>query len=102
MSRSFLATQEAAFLHAISTAAITYEITLQCAKNKIPSCKCSKTRKQPQGKHDWQWGGCSDNIEYGEKQARRFIDNLEKGTDARTAFNLHNNAIGRRVSWFTA
>jgi len=44
-------------------------------------------------------GGCSDNTKFGEKETRRFIDKLEKGDDARTAFNLHNNAVGRKVTW---
>ncbi|XP_073254961.1 protein Wnt-8b-like [Porites lutea] len=90
------ATRETAFLHAISSAAITHEITLQCARNRIPGCRCGKTRKQLQGDREWEWGGCSDNTKYGEKETRRFIDRLEKGNDARTAFNLHNNQVGRK------
>lgn len=46
----------------------------------------------------WEWGGCSDNTKYGEKETRRFIDRLEKGNDARTAFNLYNNQVGTKVS----
>ena len=95
----FTATRETAFLHAISSAAITHEITLQCARNRIPGCRCGKTRKQLQGDREWEWGGCSDNTKYGEKETRRFIDRLEKGNDARTAFNLHNNQVGRKVNW---
>ncbi|XP_078381170.1 protein Wnt-8b-like [Oculina patagonica] len=91
------ATRETAFLHAISSAAITHELTLQCSQNRIPGCKCGKTKKQPKGNSGWQWGGCSDNIKFGEKETRRFIDKLEKGNDARTAFNLHNNEVGRKV-----
>ena len=93
------ATRETAFLHAISAAAITHELTVQCRQNRIPGCRCGKTRKQPQGKSDWQWGGCSDDIKFGEKETRRFIDKLEKGNDARTAFNLHNNQVGRKVGY---
>ena len=93
------ATRETAFLHAISAAAITHELTVQCRQNRIPGCRCGKTRKQPKGKSDWQWGGCSDDIKFGEKETRRFIDKLEKGNDARTAFNLHNNQVGRKVGY---
>ena len=56
-----------------------------------------ENRKQLQGDREWEWGGCSDNTKYGEKETRRFIDRLEKGNDARTAFNLHNNQVGRKV-----
>ena len=93
------ATRETAFLHAISAAAITHELTVQCRQNRIPGCRCGKTRKQPKGKSEWQWGGCSDDIKFGEKETRRFIDKLEKGNDARTAFNLHNNQVGRKVGY---
>ena len=91
------ATRETAFLHAISAAAITHELTMQCRQNRIPGCRCGKTREQQKGNSDWQWGGCSDDIKFGEKETRRFIDKLEKGNDARTAFNLHNNHVGRKV-----
>ena len=92
------ATRETAFLHAISSAAITHELTLQCRLNRIPGCKCGKTRKQPKAKSGWQWGGCSDDIKFGEKETKRFTDKLERGNDARTAFNLHNNGVGRKVT----
>ena len=95
------ATRETAFLHAISSAGITHEFTHQCSKNRIAGCKCGKTRTQPNANSGWQWGGCSDDIKFGEKETRGFIDKLEKGNDARTAFNLHNNEVGRKVSlWF--
>ena len=97
MYRFISATRETAFLHAISSAAITHELTHQCTQGRIPGCKCGKTRKQPKGNSRWQWRGCSDDIKFGEKESRRFIDELEKGNDARTAFNLHNNEVGRKV-----
>ena len=93
------ANRETAFLHAISSAAITYEITLQCARRKIPGCGCAETEKPSQvDNSNWKWGGCGDNIKFGKKAAKRFMDKLENGNDARTAFNLHNNEVGRRVS----
>ena len=101
MSPHFIsATRETAFLHAISSAAITHEFTHQCSQNRIPGCKCGKTRKQPTANSGWQWGGCSDDIKFGEKETRLFIDKLGKGNDARTAFNLHNNEVGRKVSCY--
>lgn len=91
------ANKETAFIHAISTAAIIYEIINQCRLNKIPGCGCADVKKQREGNGDWQWGGCSDNIRFGEKETRHFINRLETGLDARTAFNLHNNEVGRKV-----
>ncbi|XP_015762752.1 PREDICTED: protein Wnt-1-like isoform X2 [Acropora digitifera] len=91
------ANRETAFVHAISTAAITHKITTQCKQGKIPGCNCAVIKKSHKPGDDWQWGGCSDNIRFGEKVTKRFIDSLEKGNDARVAFNLHNNEVGRKV-----
>ena len=94
-----IATRETAYVHAISAAAITHRITTECKKGKIPGCTCAIIKKTHKPDDDWQWGGCSDNIKYGEKMTKRFIDKLENGNDARAAFNLHNNEAGRRVSF---
>lgn len=91
------ATRETAYVHAISAAAITHRITTECKKGKIPGCTCAIIKKTHKPDDDWQWGGCSDNIKYGEKMTKRFIDKLENGNDARAAFNLHNNEAGRRI-----
>lgn len=93
------ASRETALLHAISSAAITHEITFQCRQNKIPGCTCVDLKnEQPKGNGDWQWGGCSDNIWFGENKTKSFIDSLESPKQsARSAVNLHNNEVGRKV-----
>ena len=83
------ATKETAFIQAISTAAITYELTLKCRHN-IRGCKCKKD-KLPWSKGDEIVAGCGDKIEFGQKKTRRFFKNLEKGNDTRRVVNLHNN-----------
>lgn len=55
---------------------------------------------------EWNWGGCSDNVQYGADFARTFVDAREKIVrDARALMNLHNNGAGRRVIinilWFS-
>lgn len=47
----------------------------------------------------WQWGGCSDNVVFGEAISKQFVDTLETGQDARAAMNLHNNEAGRKVQY---
>lgn len=52
------------------------------------------------GGQGWLWGGCSDNVGFGEAISKQFVDALETGQDARAAMNLHNNEVGRKVSHF--
>lgn len=47
---------------------------------------------------NWQWGGCSEDIRYGEKFSRDFLDSREDANTAIGLMNLHNNEAGRRVS----
>lgn len=47
----------------------------------------------------WKWGGCSADIGFGMKFARKFLDAREIEGDARTQMNLHNNRAGRKVSF---
>lgn len=46
----------------------------------------------------WKWGGCSVDIDFGIKFARKFLDVREIEADARSEMNLHNNQAGRKVS----
>lgn len=50
------------------------------------------------GVRDWEWGGCSDNIGFGFKFSREFVDTGERGRTLREKMNLHNNEAGRLVS----
>lgn len=45
-----------------------------------------------------EWGGCSDNIVFGYKLAREFVDTGERGRTIREKMNLHNNEAGRMVN----
>lgn len=50
------------------------------------------------GNKDWNWGGCSDNVAFGERISKQYIDDLEIGMDSRAIVNIHNNEAGRQVS----
>lgn len=52
------------------------------------------------GGRGWIWGGCSDNVDFGENISKQFVDALENGHDSRAAVNLHNNEAGRLVSLY--
>lgn len=87
------ATREKAFVHAIISAGITYTLTRNCSLGHFDNCMCDQTRKATNDNR-WTWGGCSDNIKFGEKQAKEFFDKREPATDT-GAINLHNNRVGR-------
>nr|AAV87174.1 secreted Wnt4 [Nematostella vectensis] len=91
-------TREAAFVHAISSAGVAYAVTQACSSGRLgQKCGCDrKTRGQADG---FNWGGCSDDIDFGMTFATRFVDARERGSGigspARVLMNLHNNRGGR-------
>ncbi|NWQ74000.1 WNT2 protein, partial [Columbina picui] len=92
--------RESAFVHAISSAGVVFAITRACSQGELKSCSCDPKKKGSarDSKGHFDWGGCSDNIDYGVKFARAFVDAKErKGKDARALMNLHNNRAGRKV-----
>ncbi|XP_036086894.1 protein Wnt-2 isoform X3 [Rousettus aegyptiacus] len=71
-----------------------------CSQGELKSCSCDPKKKgtAKDSKGTFDWGGCSDNIDYGIKFARAFVDAKErKGKDARALMNLHNNRAGRKA-----
>lgn len=111
--------RETAFIYAITSAAVTHAVARACSEGAIKSCTCDyshqgrgplptriahhqsrgPTNALP-GVRDWEWGGCSDNIGFGFKFSRAFVDTGEKGRNLREKMNLHNNEAGRVVSFF--
>eukprot|EP00096_Caligus_rogercresseyi_P009288 TRINITY_DN3127_c0_g1_i1.p1 TRINITY_DN3127_c0_g1~~TRINITY_DN3127_c0_g1_i1.p1 ORF type:complete len:372 (-),score=61.81 TRINITY_DN3127_c0_g1_i1:317-1432(-) len=97
--------KEAAFANAIASAGVVYSISRGCRDGQLSSCGCSDASRPNELKKEWIWGGCGDNINYGYKFSKNFIDirerevNHEKGGDehARQLMNLHNNEAGRRA-----
>ncbi|KAJ3602410.1 hypothetical protein NHX12_030165 [Muraenolepis orangiensis] len=90
--------QEAAFVYAISSAGVVYAITKACSQGELRACGCDggKRGRAGDGQGDFDWGGCSDDIHYGIKFAKDFVDAREKMVkDARALMNLHNNRCGR-------
>lgn len=49
----------------------------------------------------WEWGGCDDNVNFGFRKSKDFLDaRLRKKSDIRTLVKLHNNNAGRLVSYW--
>jgi hypothetical protein len=102
----FVGTREAAFLHALSSAALVFAVTQGCATDEV--CACGRQpsrsllrrhkRKYP-GKM-YVYGGCHDNIAVGTKFSKDFLDRREirhTQPNNRKLVNLHNNDLGRKV-----
>lgn len=100
------ASKEDAFLHAVSSAGIAHAVSRGCRNGLISKCSCSEKDRPKTLDHDWVWGGCGDNIDYGYEFASAFVDlreeesNYPKGSEelAVMLMNKHNNGAGRRVS----
>ncbi|KAK0071304.1 hypothetical protein PV325_013148, partial [Microctonus aethiopoides] len=90
--------REAAFTYAISSAGITYAVTAACSRGNITACGCEPAVRERKAvpPNGWEWGGCSADVTYGMRFARRFLDAREVEGDARSLMNLHNNKVGRK------
>ena len=93
--------REAAFVYAISSAGVVYAITRACSQGELKICNCDhqKRGQSTDDRGNFDWGGCSDNINYGIRFAKAFVDAQERMVkDAHALMNLHNNRCGRMVS----
>ena len=76
------------------------------SNNKIVNGgKAAKSRKRvakqltpqfadPDG--NWEWGGCDDNVNFGVKKSKDFLDaRMKRKSDIKTLVRVHNNDAGR-------
>ena len=97
--------RETAFTYAISAAGVVNAISRACREGELSTCGCSRAARPRDLPRDWLWGGCGDNVHYGYRFAREFVDAREREKNyprgsrehARTLMNLHNNEAGRQV-----
>ncbi|XP_068452757.1 protein Wnt-5a [Clinocottus analis] len=97
--------RETAFTYAISAAGVVNAVSRACREGELSSCGCSRAARPKDLPRDWLWGGCGDNLNYGYRFSKEFVDAREreksypKGSyeSARLMMNIHNNEAGRRT-----
>ena len=120
--------RETAFVYALNSAAAMYQVTRACTQGNLKQCSCSNviktadfdTAAAPKEVQNlspiYTWGGCSDNVIFGHKMSKFFVDSNEYAEPLRARptsrrqremefsskeyklMNLHNNEVGRRVN----
>nr|AGR51128.1 wingless-type MMTV integration site family, member eta [Lethenteron camtschaticum] len=78
--------REAAFQHAVISAAVAYAITAACGRGDRSECGCDGAKRG--GFYDaqggWRWGGCSADLSHGLEFSRLFVDAREVKRNTRT------------------
>ncbi|NXR40636.1 WNT5B protein, partial [Zosterops hypoxanthus] len=100
-----IGSRETAFTYAVSAAGVVNAISRACREGELSSCGCSRAARPRDLPRDWLWGGCGDNVDYGYRFAKEFVDakerekNYARGSEeqARMLMNLQNNEAGRRA-----
>ena len=86
--------RETAYIHAIISAGVTHTISRNCSEGNLAQCGCQALYGSS-GADNWKWGGCSDNLVFGEQISKQFLDVDRKNKQPVSLANLHNNQAGR-------
>ena len=89
--KNMMDNRETAFVNAITAAGIAHSVSKDCSKGSLTSCGCRHKKVRNEDKGSWQWGGCNDNLSYGELISKQLLDLEQVGSVAK----LHNNQVGR-------
>ena len=72
------------------------QVARSCARGELPHCSCDGRRRGDSG-DGWSWAGCSDNLPYGLRLSRRFIDGARRQQrrrrSLRALMDSHNNEV---------
>lgn len=69
------------------------------AQRKAPSPLPTDGSGLPVSGENWEWSGCDDNVNFGNRKSKDFLDaRLRRRSDIKTLVKIHNNDAGRLVS----
>lgn len=94
-----LDTRETAFVFAMTAAGVVFSVTQACSMGLVlHQCRCVDHRiRDMTNDQKWEWGGCGDDVQFGYRISRDFMDarRKKKRQDIRSLIHLHNNEAGR-------
>ena len=86
--------RETAYINAVISAGVTHTISRSCSDGSMTNCGCEHRVGQTEA-GSWKWGGCSDNLVFGEEVSKQFLDTDTFGKQPKSLANFHNNQAGR-------
>lgn len=68
-------------------------------QRKVPLVMSNDGSGLPVGGENWEWSGCDDNVNFGNRKSKDFLDaRYRRRSDIKTLVKIHNNNAGRMVS----
>jgi wingless-type MMTV integration site family protein 8 len=86
--------RETAYMNAILSAGVAHTVSRNCSEGNLNVCGC-ESNNGLNSEAEWHWGGCSDNLVYGETVSKRYLDTDAITDKPRSLAILHNNKAGR-------
>lgn len=90
--RIILGFKEAAILHAFSAASLTHHVSRACSRGALDRCSCDTSSDVETHRQQLKYGGCGDNIKYGMRFAKRFMQAGAAGKHSE--LHIHNSKVG--------